>query len=449
MRNRPALLTVLTFLGLITVGTVALDLFGFAPGSGHGFLHAAFTSTSAVCVTGLTVVDLQKEMPFTGQLLVLILLQVGGLGVLTLSNWVMLTLRRRLDLGGAVLTRETYGGLPRVTPTELLGHIVVFTFVTEALGAALLLVRFMGKAPFGTALWQAVFHAVSAFCNAGFSLFSTSLSAYRGDTVVNVVIMALIFAGGIGFVAAADVVHWFGRRVRRQRHRLHFHTRVVLVTSIVLIVAGAVLFYVFESTSQLEPGGQGASVVDSLFLSVTARTAGFNTVDTGHLTNMSLLVLVLLMAVGASPGSTGGGIKTSTIAIISARVWSHVLNRPDTEMLGRSVPRAVAAKAMAIFMIYGIVVILALLSLQATEFGDVPHDLARGLFLEHLFEVVSALSTVGLSTGVTTTLSDRGLEIIMACMFIGRVGPLVLAASVIGERRRLAYAHPEGDVMVG
>ena len=449
LRSRPALLTVLTFLALIGAGTFLLLGAGF---NGHGrptLMDAAFTSVSAVCVTGLSVVDLSQDMDFTGQLLVLILLQIGGLGVLTLSNWILLALRRRLGLSGSIVTRETYGGIPRIAPRRILASIMIFTFATEAIGALLLYLRFSADAPPGRALWLAVFHSVSAFCNAGFSLFSDSLVGYRSDTAVNLVVMALIITGGIGFVAAVDVVEWFRGRLRGDRRKLGFHTHVVLATSGVLLLFGCAVFLVFEWGNTIAHDSVPQGILESMFLSVTARTAGFNTVETGHLTNMTLLILMLLMMVGASPGSTGGGVKTTTFAIVWTRVRCHISNRVNTEMLGRTVARQITAKAMAMVLLYALTAMLAMIALQATEYGELPHDQTRGAFLEQLFEVISALSTVGLSTGLTTRLSNAGLSVLMACMFIGRIGPLVLAASLIGERKRMPYAEPEGDIMVG
>lgn len=449
LRNRPALLTVLAFAALIVAGTLLLLLVGFRGTEGRTFVEAAFTAVSAVCVTGLTVLDLSQQMDGGGQLVVLILLQVGGLGVLTLSNWILLAVRRRLGLSGSIVTRQTYGGIPRVAPRRMLANIVLFTFVAEAIGTILLYVRFSADEAPGRALWLASFHAISAFCNAGFSLFSDSLIAYRNDMFVNAVIMGLIVVGGIGFVAAVDVMQWIRDRFTGDRRKLGFHTHVVLVSSGLLIAIGCLVFLAFEWGNTIAHESLPRGLMESLFLSITARTAGFNTVDTGHLTNMTLLVLMLLMMIGASPGSTGGGVKTTSFAIIWARVRCHISNRTDTEMLGRTVAREITAKAMAIVLLYALTAMLAMVALQATEYGELPHDATRGAFLEHLFEVISALSTVGLSTGVTTRLTDAGLGVLMACMFIGRIGPLVLAASLVGERTRMPYAQPEGDIMVG
>jgi trk system potassium uptake protein TrkH len=449
MQNRPALLTVFAFLAAIVAGTLALYALGLGRDHHRDWIDAAFTSTSAVCVTGLSVVDLATETETPAQVVILILMQVGGLGVLTLSNWILLALRRRIGLGGSTVTRETFGGLPHISPTGMLWRVALFTLSVEAVGAGLLWLAFARDASLGQAAWLAVFHSVSAFCNAGFSLFSDSLEGYRGDIFVNAVIMGLIVLGGIGFVVAADVVDWVRGRFQESRRHLLFHTRVVLIVSGALTAVGFLGALIFEWGNTFTGDSPASTGLEAIFLSVTARTAGFNTVETGHLTNMTLVHLMLLMMVGASPGSTGGGVKTTTFAIVWARVRGHLLNRPDTEMLGRRVPREYVAKAMAIVLIYALVAMVAVVALQGTEYGELPHDQTRGTFLEHFFEVISALSTVGLSTGVTTALSDPGLFVILACMFIGRVGPLVLAGSLIGERPRRPHALPQGDVLVG
>jgi len=447
---RPALLVVVTFAALIVFGAVVLQLQSLAEGREDvELITSAFTSVSAVCVTGLTVVDLSRDTGFGGQLAVLVLIQIGGLGVLTLSNWVLLSLRGRLGVYGSIVTVDTLGAHPRVSPTMLLRRIMLFTLAIEALGALILFVRFSGDFQVGKAAWLAVFHSVSAFCNAGFSLFSDSLMAYRDDLVLNLTVMALIVAGGLGFVAAMDIVEQAVAAVKGVRRKLAAHTRVVVGASLLLIVAGALLFLVFEWNNTFAVESAGGELLQSFFLSVTARTAGFNTVDTAHLTNMTLVIVIVLMVIGASPGSAGGGVKTTSVVVLWALLRSHLLNRPETEVKHRSVPPELVAKAMALVLLYGCVVIVGMVALQATEFGELPHHETRGLFLEHLFEVVSALSTVGLSTGLTTRLSDGGLLVLMMLMFVGRVGPLVIAASLIGERSQFDYRLPEADIMIG
>ena len=451
MRSRPALQIIVTFSFLILAGALVLYLLE-AGGAERGgrLITAFFTAASAVCVTGLTVVDLSREMDFGGQLAVLVLIQVGGLGVLTLSNWILLSLRGRFGRGGgAPLTNETLGGLPRLSPAGFLNKVLLFTVVTESCGAAVLFLRFLADHEPGRALWLAVFTSVSAFCNAGFSLFSTSLTAYRHDLVVNGAVILLVVAGGIGFVAAVDIYEKVSSLFFGRRKKLSFHTRVVLIMTGILIASGFLLFLLFEQSNTFLPESLGGKLLESLFLSVTARTAGFNTVATGQLTNMTLVILMILMAIGASPGSTGGGVKTTSVAIVWAMIRSHLQNRPRPEVFGRSVPYNLVSKALALIIIYVLLTILAMVALQATEFGHLPYSEARGMFLGHLFEVISALSTVGLSTGITERLSAAGLSVIMVCMFVGRLGPLVVVASLIGERPRLPYLCPEADVMVG
>jgi trk system potassium uptake protein TrkH len=224
---------------------------------------------------------------------------------------------------------------------------------------------------------------------------------------------------------------------------------VVLAASALLIASGALLFLAFEWNNTFATETAGGEIVQSFFLSVTARTAGFNTVETAHLTNMTLVMVIVLMAVGASPGSTGGGVKTTSLAVLWALVRAPLFNRREAEIANRRVPAELVAKVLALVVLYGCAVLVGMIALQATEFGELPHQQTRDLFLEHLFEVVSALSTVGLSMGLTTRLSDGGLVVLMVLMFIGRVGPLVIAASLIGERPHFNYRLPEVDLMIG
>jgi trk system potassium uptake protein TrkH len=450
MRFRPALLVVVTFAALILVGAVLLQVLIHRSGEAHPeIIASAFTSVSAVCVTGLTVIDLSRDMDFGGQLAVLVLIQIGGIGVLTLSNWVLLSLRGRLGVYGSALTHATIGAHPRVSPSRLVRRILVFTLSIEGAGALILFLRFLTDFHPRQAVWFAVFHSVSAFCNAGFSLFGDSLVGYREDVIVNATVMVLIILGGIGFVVATDVIEQMGAALHGVRRKLAVNTRLVLTTTFALILAGTFVFLVFEWNNTFSTEAVGAEFVQSFFLSVTARTAGFNTVETAHLTNMTLVIVIVFMIIGASPGSTGGGVKTTSLVVLWALVRSHLLNRPEAEITRRRIPREVVAKALALIVLYGCVVVIGMIALQGTEFGELPHQETRGLFLEHLFEVVSALSTVGLSTGVTGKFSDGGLCVLMGLMFVGRVGPLVIAASLIGERSQLEFQYAETDIMIG
>ncbi len=450
MHNKLAIKFILSFVALILTGTALLYGWGFSHSfAGDRFMTSIFTATSAVCVTGLTIADLSHDFSLFGQIVVLLLIQLGGLGLLTISNWIMLSVRGRLESTGTLMTYETMGSVHKLKPYEFLKKIVIFTVFFELFGAIVLLVRFSTGHSFGYAAYLAVFHSISAFCNAGFSLFSDSLMSYRHDLWINLTVISLIIAGGIGFVAAIDIIEFIKGLLHSNRRFLSLHTRVVLATSTILILGGTLFFLIFEWENLAYGESFAYKVLESVFLSVTARTAGFNTIPTGHLTNMSLLVLISLMVVGASPGSTGGGVKTSTIAIIVAMIRSHVFNRPRPEIFHRSIRYDALAKAIAIVVMYVSVVFWAMVVLQASEFGELPHNQTRGLFLEQLFEVVSALSTVGLSTGITAGFGVVGKSVLIACMFIGRVGPLTIASSFIGERRSAPYQYPEGDIMIG
>jgi trk system potassium uptake protein TrkH len=450
VRFRPALLVVLAFAVLVVSGTVLLELLIRRTGPAtETLVSSAFTSVSAVCVTGLSVVDLSRDTGFGGQLAVLALIQIGGLGVLTLSNWVLLSLRGRLGVVGSAISHATVGLHPRISPSALIKRILVFTLTVEGVGAIVLFSRFSTDYEPRQAVWLAVFHSISAFCNAGFSLFGDSLASYREDLTINLTVMTLVVFGGIGFVVAADLIDQIRAALRGVRRQLTVNTRLVLATTLILILAGTAVFMVFEWKNTFSTEVFGAEILQAFFLSVTVRTAGFNTVETAHLTNMTLVVVMVLMVIGASPGSTGGGVKTTSLIVLWALVRSHLVNRPETEVAGRRIPMGIVAKALALITLYACAVVLGMIALQATEFGELPHQSTRGMFLEHLFEVISALSTVGLSTGVTTTLSDGGLCILMVLMFVGRVGPLVIAASMIGERPRLGFHYAETDIMIG
>jgi trk system potassium uptake protein TrkH len=441
-----------SFAALIALGTGLLCLPQCTVGEEPlDFVDALFTATSAVCVTGLAVQDTGSYFTFLGQAIILILIQLGGLGILTLSNWLLLSLTgRRSDPDVRHLLMQTHGRAGSGTPAGLLMQIFAFTFTCETLGAALLYSRFVAVEGLENPLWQAVFHSVSAFCNAGFGLFSDSLMSYRSDPVINFTVMFLIVAGGLGFVVCAEL---FNRALRPKKNKkktlLSYHSHVVLTTTAALIVAGAVGVFVLEGRNTLAGKPIPQQIMDSLFLSITSRTAGFNTIDTGALGNATLCMVMLLMGIGASPGSTGGGVKTTSFAMLIGFLWSKWKGREKTEWLGRSVPSDLVAKAVAAAAAFAV---LTLGSVILIEFVEVPAgapQLSRGLFLQHLFEIVSALGTVGLSTGITSSLDVPTRLLLVVLMFIGRLGPLVIANSVIGQRKRVRYTLPEDDLMVG
>ncbi|MBF0309699.1 MAG: hypothetical protein HQL56_09245 [Magnetococcales bacterium] len=417
------------------------------------WVDALFTSTSAVCVTGLATRDTGTTFSVFGQGVILMLIQVGGLGFLTLSTFFITRILGRgknIGLQHRLLLETSHGALDSIHPGQLLGTILLFTLVTEALGAVLLFLRFsQGNEPLW-AVWLAVFHAISAFCNAGFGLYADSLMGYRDDPLVNGVVMGLIVLGGIGFLVVADLTFWMRSRLRRRPARLSLHTRMVLRTTLWLIGLGALFIAALEWGGEAMGSDAGSVGLASLFLSVTSRTAGFNTVDTGLLTGASLYLVILLMAIGGSPGSTAGGMKTTTFAVCVALMYSRARNRPRVECQERSIPDETVTKAMFVVTGYVLAILAGSFLLEVTEAGRVAFGKSSGNhFLALLFEVVSAIGTVGLSTGITGSLSVSGKLIITALMFIGRLGPLLVVHTLVGSAPRVRYAHAEENVNIG
>ncbi|MBF0400331.1 MAG: hypothetical protein HQL90_06140 [Magnetococcales bacterium] len=414
------------------------------------WIDAFFTITSATCVTGLSVRDTGSDFSLFGQGLILLAIQCGGLGILTFSSLLINLNRQKMALSQRMLLETSHGLLPSVSPISLLKHIFLYTILIEGVGALLLTYHFAKEYTWPTALWMGTFHAVSAFCNAGFALLANNLIPYRDDLLLNGVIMSLIVLGGLGFVVFADLDQWLLHRLRGQRSRLSLHSRMVLRTTALLIGVATLLFALLEMDGKAM-GEQSWEKLfqNSLFLSVTARTAGFNTVDIAQLTNPTLFLLVLLMAIGGSPGSTAGGIKTTTFATLTAMITSRIRNRPKVEYLDRSLADETLTKAMATAFGFASVMIVGLLLLQLTEEGRAAHNTLQGRTLDFLFEVTSALATVGLSTGITPTLSSAGKLVLIGLMFIGRLGPLLLATSLIGQYERIHYSYPEESINIG
>ncbi len=406
------------------------------------FLDALFTSTSAVCVTGLIVVDTAREFTAFGKAVIAFLIQIGGLGIVTFSSWIFMLAGRKLSFRDKMLIEESFvqDRYPRVK--TLVKSVLITSFSIEAFGAFLLFVFFSSRGySFPKAFGYSLFHSISAFCNAGFSLFSNSFVDFRGSILLNVTVMFLIVSGGIGFIAIQDLYRW---AVKRDTRRLSLHTKIVLSVTFFLIVLGALSIFFLEMDGYFGSFGLKDRILASLFQSVTARTAGFNTVDMAKLSLSSCLILVALMFIGASPGSCGGGIKTSTMGVLFLSVKSSILGKPGTFAFGRSIPRSNVEKAMVIFIASIMVVFVS--SVVVLSWG-VP--LENNVFLKVIFEVVSAFGTVGLSLGITPKLTKVGKIVIILTMFTGRLGPLTLASAIRKEPERAQYMYPEEKVLVG
>ena len=440
----PARTFIFSFALLILIGAVLLWL-PFAAGRGSiRFVDALFSSASAVCVTGLAVVDIGKDLSFGGQIVTLFLMQIGGLGIITFSVVFFGLMGRGISFKGREIVQSTFLHTPRRDFILIAKWVLLSTFIIEGAGALLLFFRFLQDFPPELALYQALYHAVSAFNNCGYSLFSDSLVAYQSDVLVNLTVSLLIVLGGIGFIVVYEVVN----RLRGMKQKLSIHTRIVLIMTALLIVAGAVLFYFFERNHVLNGMSAGTQALVCVLQSITPRTAGFNTVNIGQLTNATILVMMILMFIGASPGSTAGGIKTTSFALLLLMIWNRFRGSEDVNVYNRTMPKEILTRTIAIIFAsaFSICLITSLILFLGTVENLNPAQ-SRHFFVEYLFETISAFGTVGLSMGITAKMNDLQKLAIILMMFAGRVGPLTLAFSWHSSKRGITYA--EESVMVG
>lgn len=438
----PARIIVGSFVLAILVGTFLLMLpAATVDGKGLSFVDALFTSTSATCVTGLVVVDTGTYLTRFGQLVVLTLIQAGGLGIMTLSAFFAVALGMRMSLRGKLILQDALNFYNMDTLAELLRHIFLFTFIIESAGFFLLLMGFLSYGiPLSKALYSAFFHSISAFCNAGFSLYSDSLSRFANSALVNLTVCGLIVTGGIGFPVLYDLFCYFRGTARGERVQLSFHSKVVLATTAALIVSGALLIGLLEWGNTLAGLPFKGKVLASLFQSVTPRTAGFNTVDIGAMREVTWFVLIILMFIGASPGGTGGGIKTTTFLVVIMSVFATARNRRDAVIFKRRIPDHVVHKSVAVGVLALIFVLCGIFEVAVVE---------KKAFIKVAFEVVSAFGTVGLSTGITPSLHWQSKVLLSFIMLVGRVGPLTAVIAMAKEAERERIRYPEGEILVG
>jgi trk system potassium uptake protein len=444
----PARLSIIGFGLLISAGTALLLLPAASTGKPLALVDALFMSTSASCVTGLAVLDIGQGLTLFGQLVLLCLIQVGGLGILTISTLVLMMMKGRPTLAGQAIIKDTFTyGEGKQTAAAVLKAIFLTALSIEGIGA---LVIYLATAPrdgWGTAIYPAAFHAISAFCNAGFSLYSDSFMGFRENWVVNVALAVLIVVGGIGFVVIADVKNRFTTR-KQQVRRISLHSRLAIAASAILILIGAIAILFMEWDNTLAPLSVPGRILAALFQSVTARTAGFNTLNIGVMANETLFFLCILMFIGACPGSCGGGVKTTTVAGLVIQGVSRLRGHSHPQVFRRTLTEGSMSKASSVVMISAMLITLAIMALMMSELGGLSHLQTRGRFLEIFFEAISAFGTVGLSTGVTGTLSTTGRITISLLMFVGRLGPMVIGLAVSREHiSRFHYA--EENIMIG
>ncbi|MEQ1857824.1 MAG: TrkH family potassium uptake protein [Longimicrobiales bacterium] len=446
----PERLLVLSFAGLLALGTIGFQVLpGLYTGDRLSWLDALFTTTSAVCVTGLIVVDTATYFTPFGQAYIALLIQVGGLGIITFTTLLMLALGRRLSMHHEAVSAGGAEVAPDVDFRELVRNVVRFTLALEAVGALILFVAWLPSLGMGAA-WHAVFHAVSAFCNAGFSTFSDSLVGFQTAPVTLATIMGLIVAGGLGFLVMEEIhLVWKRRGQKGGRIRLSLHSQLVLWTTGIVLLTGWIACAALEWENTLAGLGLWDRLTNSLFLSVTPRTAGYNSVDYAATTDGTNFVTILLMSIGGSPGSTAGGLKTTTVAAIAFLALARLRGGERAHALSRTIPDDTIQRAVGLFAVtFGIVTLGILLLAVTQEAGAGPG--APG-FLHYMFEAVSAFNTVGLSMGTTDDLDSAGKWIIILLMYVGRVGPLALAAAISLSRsssdRDFRYAYE--DVLIG
>ncbi len=451
-RLSPPQLFVLSFLGLVVVGTIGLRVLpGLYTGPSLGWVDALFTATSAVCVTGLIVVDTATYFTTWGQAYLLLLIQLGGLGMITFTTMIILALGRRISLRQELISTAGAEVAPDVQIEHLARDVLRFTFAIEAVGAIVLYAAWAPRLGFTEALWPAVFHAVSAFCNAGFSTFTDSVMGFQRSPVTLGMLMSLIVLGGIGFLTMEELATWRRARRRKQRFRMSLHSRLALATTVVLILGGWAAFAAFEWRGVFADLSVPHRLVNSLFVSVTARTAGFNTIDHGVATDSTNFLTIILMFIGGSPGSTAGGLKTTTVALLALLAWSRMQGREIPNAWGRSIPEETVQRAVGLAVTAFALVTVSIFLLTATERHEQTYLSPEGDFLAYMFEAVSAFNTVGLSMGTTDELSVSGRWIAIVLMFLGRVGPLTFAAALAMRARRHGtdYRYAYEDVGVG
>jgi len=444
---------------LILIGWVLLMLPAMSAERPATWLEGLFTSTSAVCVTGLIVRSTGHDWSFPGQVVILLLIQIGGLGFMTLSSSVLMHLRRKATLEEAAVIRESLGSVEQDGLPTLLWRCLRIVLWVESVGAVLLFVRFLldraVDAPWYVnltrAAWAAVFHSISAFCNAGFSIWDDSLVRHASDPWVNLVMGGLIVLGGLGFFVLADLEAWLRSLRQRRSHSFRFQTRLVLVTTCSLLIGGALLIWLGEYRNGATLGGRGpvTQFMMAQFQSLTARTAGFNTIDISQLTIPSVGVLILLMFIGASPGSCGGGIKTTTFAVLVVLATAAWRRGREPTFQGRAFGRVTVNSAVALFFAAFLLVLIGSVFLLMVEGRGAPLGTERGRFAALVFEATSAFGTVGLSTGVTPHLRAASKLCLVMLMFLGRVGPLGLISASLRGRARPVIRYPHEDVQIG
>jgi len=436
----PTRIIVSSFALIIFTGACLLSLpIASNDGNSIGFLDAFFTATSATCVTGLVIADTLTQWSLFGQIVIILLIQVGGLGIVTLATFFSVLLGRKISMKGKILAQESISDYSFADVVLMIKRVIIITVSVELVGAILLSISFVPK--FGPrGIYMAVFHSISAFCNAGFDLIGgyRSLTQFNGDPIVIYTIALLIIIGGLGFIVWKDLYDF------RKSRTLYLHTKMVLIITVFLILSGMLFFFISEFSNPLTMGPLSLfeKINAAFFHSVTCRTAGYNSLPLNDMSEMSKIVSIFLMFIGAAPGSTGGGIKVTTFGILIMAVFSNIVGNDETIVLRRRVSQTVVNKALSIAGLSMVLIFIMTSIIIGVE---------KLSFINVLFEVTSAFGTVGLSTGITPHLHSISKVMLIFTMFLGRVGPLSFAVAIaMRENKKLQNAiYPEGKIMVG
>lgn len=438
----PSQILVLGFASLIFIGAILLNLpIASRDGQSIGFINAFFTATSSVCVTGLVVVDTGTHWSVFGQTVILLLIQIGGLGIMTMATLFALLLGKKINLRERLVMQEALNQFSISGIVRLTKYIFFTTLIIEGLGAVLLSIKFIPLYGMPKGLGFSIFHAISAFCNAGFDLIGNfrSLTPFANDFLINGTMWFLIIAGGLGYTVILDILQ------QRKFKEFSLHSKMVIVLTVTLLIMGfaTTLILEFSNPETLGKYTVKGKILTSIFQSVTSRTAGFNTLPIDQLTMASIFFTMILMFIGGSPAGTAGGIKTTTIGVLVWSIISDIRGKEDTEIFERRIPVEIINRALAVVGIAFIWVIIVTMILSITEDG---HS-----FMELFFEATSAFGTVGLSLGITSELSYMGRIVVAITMFAGRVGPLTFALALARKHRKknLQIRYPEGKIIVG
>ncbi|CUO60895.1 Trk family potassium uptake protein [Clostridium sp. NSJ-49] len=430
----------LGFLVVILIGAIILTLpISSATRQYTNFLDALFTSTSAVCVTGLVTLDTGTHWSMFGQTIIMLLIEIGGLGFMSFTTLIAIILGKKITLRDRLILQDAMNTFNIQGLVKMVQYVLTFTITVQLSGALLFSTQFIPKYGIGKGMFYSLFHSISAFCNAGFDLFGnfSSLTSYSSNWVVILVASALIIIGGIGFAVWIEVYNF------KSMKKLSIHSKMVILVTAILVVGGTILMFIFEhnNPNTLANMNIGDKLVNSFFAAVTPRTAGFNSISTDGMTNAGNLLTIILMFIGGSPGSTAGGIKTTTIGVLIVTVICVIRGREDAEAFKKRFPKELVYKAFTLFFIGGVLVMSATMLLSYTEQG--------ASFLSLLYETTSAFATVGLTVGLTQQLTEVGKVLIMIMMYLGRVGPLTVVLSLMRNKKNNGVKYPEGKILIG